>query len=66
MKHEQFAMMRFANAESMYINAQYITAYAYLREDKKTVITVLGEGKEIYFPGDQTKEIKRALDSDVT
>ena len=63
MKHDQFAMMRFENCEPMYINAQYITAYAYIREKNKTVVTVLGEGKEIYFPGDQTKEIKRAIDS---
>lgn len=63
MKHEQFAMMRFANGEPMYVNAQYITAYAYLREEKKTVITVLGEGKEVYFPGDQRDEIKKAIDS---
>ena len=66
MQNEQFAMMRFENGEPMYVNAQYITAYAYLREDKKTVIAVLGEGKEIYFPGNQTKEIKRAIDSYVT
>ena len=66
MKNEQFAMMRFANAEPMYINTQYITAYAYIREEKKTVIAVLGKGKEIYFPGDQTKEIKRAIDSNVS
>ena len=61
MNHDQFAIMRFANGEPMYINALYITSYAYLREEKKTVVTVLGEGKEVYFPGDQTKEIHSAI-----
>lgn len=61
MNHNQFAMMRFENGEPMYINALYITSYAYLREEKKTVVSFLGESKEVYFPGDQTKEIRFAI-----
>lgn len=58
MKHEQFAKMVFENGESMFINTEYITAYGYMKEQDKTVVAVLGEGKEIYFPGDQTHEIR--------
>ena len=49
--------MVFENGENMFLNTEYITAYGYLKEQDKTVVSVLGEGKEIYFPGNQTQEI---------
>lgn len=56
--HAQFASMKFKNGETMFINTEYITAYGYIKEQDKTFVTVLGEGKEVYFPGDQTEEIR--------
>ena len=53
----QFARMVFENGENMFLNTEYITAYGYLKEQDKTVVSVLSEGKEIYFPGDQTQKI---------
>ena len=61
MNHDQYAMLRFENSEPMYIKALYITSYAYIREQNKTVVTILGERKELYFPGNQIKEIHSAI-----
>lgn len=58
MKSLQFAEMKFENGESMYLNTEYITAYGYLKSEDKTVVSILCERKEIYFPGDQTEEIR--------
>ena len=63
MKHDQFAAMKFDNGEIMYINAQYITSYAYAKENDETLIAVLAEGKELHFPGDQTHEIYVSINS---
>ena len=60
MRHEQFAKMDFENDESMYLNAVYITAYAYSKEKDKTVVALIGEGQPLYFPGDQTQKIREA------
>ena len=56
-RHGQFASIKFANGETMFINTKYITAYAYVKERDETVVSVLCENQEIYFPGDQTEEI---------
>ena len=61
MKHDQFAEMKFTNGASMFLNTEYITAYGYIREQDKTAVSVLGEGREIYFPGDQTAEIRNSI-----
>jgi len=61
MNHAQFAKMTFENGEVMLVNTQYITAFGYIKGQDKTVIAILGEGKEVYFPGNQTHEIKSAL-----
>ena len=58
----QFAKMVFENGEVMFLNTEYITAYGYIKEEDKTVVSVLGEGKEVYFPGDQTQEISNSFD----
>ncbi len=63
MKHYQFAEMKFQNGESMFINAEYITGYAYIREKDETAVAILGDRDPIFFPGDQTKEIIDAFDS---
>lgn len=57
MKHDKFARMKYKNGESLFVNTEYITAYGFIKEQNQTVITVLGEGKEIYFPGDQTNKL---------
>lgn len=57
MKHDKFARMKYKNGESLFVNTEYITAYGFIKEQDQTVITVLGEGKEIYFPGDQTNKL---------
>ena len=62
MSHAQFAEMKFENGETMMINTQYITSYAYIKSEDKTVVSVLCEAKEVYFPGDQTQEIKVSFD----
>lgn len=62
MSHAQFAEMKFDNGETMMINTQYITAYGYIKSEDKTVVSFLCEGKECYFPGDQTHEIKVSFD----
>lgn len=61
MTHAQFAEMTFENGEKMLINTQYITAYGYIKKQDKTVVAILGEGKEVYFPGDQTHEIRSSF-----
>ena len=53
--------MDFENGESMYMNAKYITAYAYSKEKDKTVVAMIGEGQPLYFPGDQTEKISMAF-----
>lgn len=61
MKHNQYAEMKFKNGASMYVNTDYITAYAYLYEKDETIVSILGEKDPSYFPGDQTKEIQNAI-----
>lgn len=61
MKHNQYAEIKFENGASMYVNTEYITAYAYLYEKDETVVLTLGEQTPVYFPGDQTKEIEKAI-----
>ena len=61
MKHNQYAEIKFKNGASMYVNTDYITAYAYLKENDETVISTLGDKNPVYFPGDQTKEIENAI-----
>ena len=60
-KHGQFAEMKFTNGAIMFLNTEYITAYGYIREQDKTCVSILGELKEIYFPGDQTVEIRNSI-----
>lgn len=57
MKHDKFVKMKFENGGSLFVNTEYITSFGYLEEHDQTVVTVLGEGKEIYFQGDQTNEL---------
>lgn len=57
----QFAEMTFKNGNSMFLNTEYITSYAYLKDRDETAVSVLSEAKEIYFPGDQTAEIRSAF-----
>lgn len=59
--HEQFAEMTFNNGNSMFLNTEYITAYGYLKDRDETVVSVLSEAEEIYFPGDQTAKIRIAF-----
>lgn len=54
----QFAKMTFNNGNILFLNTEYITAYGYLKDRDETVVSVLSEAKEIYFPGDQTDEIR--------
>lgn len=61
MTNAQFAEMKFTNGERMFLNTEYITAYGYIREQDKTCVSILGETKEIYFPGDQTTEIRNSI-----
>ena len=61
MRHEQFAKMSFTNGESMFVNTMFVTGYGYLKDRNETVVSVLGEGREIYFPGDQTSKIQDAF-----
>ena len=61
MKSGNFAEMKFENGAIMNLNTRYITAYGYIKEEDKTVVSVLGENKEIYFPGDQTHEIRVSI-----
>ena len=57
MREEQFASLKFKNGDVLHINKQYITSYAYLPKECKTVVTILGEPKEIFFPGNQIDKI---------
>lgn len=57
----QFAEMTFKNGNSMFLNTEYITSYGYLKDRDETAVSVLSEAKEIYFPGDQTAEIRSAF-----
>ena len=59
--HEQFAEMTFNNGNRLFLNTEYITAYGYLKDRDETVVSVLSEAKEIYFPGDQTVKIRNAF-----
>lgn len=61
MKYDQLAEMKCKNGNSMFLNAAYITGYAYIREKNETFVAMLGEPKPIYFPGDQTEEIRTAF-----
>ena len=56
--HAQFAEMKFSNGNSLFLNTEYITAYGYLKDQDETVVSVLSEAKAVYFPGDQTEEIR--------
>ncbi len=60
-KHAQFAKMTFNNGNSLFLNTEYITSYGYLKDRDETVVSVLSEAKEIYFPGDQTEEIRNSF-----
>ena len=60
-RHAQFAEMIFNNGNSMFLNTEYITSYGYLKDQDKTVVSALSEAKEIYFPGDQTEEIRNSF-----
>ena len=64
MKHSHFAEMKYANRSIVNVNTNYITVFRYIKEQNKTVIYILGEEKEIYFPGDQTREILAAINGD--
>ena len=57
----QFAEMTFNNGNKLFLNTEYITAYGYLKDRNETVVSVISEAKEIYFPGDQTAEIRSAF-----
>lgn len=57
----QFAEMTFKNGNSMFLNTEYITSYGYSKDRDETVVSVLSEAKAIYFPGDQTAEIRSAF-----
>lgn len=57
----QFAEMTFKNGNSMFLNTEYITSYGYLKDRDETAVSVLSEAKEIYFPGNQTAEIRSAF-----
>jgi hypothetical protein len=59
--HVRFAEMTFSNGNSLFLNTEYITAYGYLKDRDETVVSVLSEAKEVYFPGDQTAEIRSAV-----
>jgi hypothetical protein len=59
--HVRFAEMTFGNGNSLFLNTEYITSYGYLKDQDKTVVSVLSEAEEIYFPGDQTAEIRSAF-----
>ncbi len=61
MKHNQYAKIKVKNDVSMYVNTDYITVYGYLKDDDKTVVSILGEQNSVYFPGDQTGEIENAI-----
>lgn len=61
MKPNQYAEIKFKNGASMYVNTDYITSYAYLKDSDETVISTLCEQSPIYFPGNQTKEIENAI-----
>ena len=58
----KFAEMKLDNGNSMFLNTGYITSYGYLKDQDKTVVSVISEQKEIYFPGDQTEEIRNSFD----
>lgn len=62
MKHAQFAQMKHENGNVMFLNIEYITAYGYAKEQDETVVAMLYEGEPLYFPGDQTREIRNSLD----
>lgn len=59
--HAQFAEMTYDNGNSLFLNTEYITSYGYLKDQDETVVTVLSEAKEIYFPGDQTEKIRNSF-----
>lgn len=59
--HAQFAEMKFNNGNSLFLNTEYITSYGYLKDRDETVVSVLSEANAIYFPGDQTEEIRMAF-----
>lgn len=63
MKHDQFAALELENGAILRVNTQYITAYGYSKEQDKTVVALLGERQEVYFPGDQTHEIYVSFNS---
>ena len=59
--HTRFAEMIFNNGNILFLNTEYITSYGYLKDRDETAVSVLSEAKEIYFPGNQTAEIRNAL-----
>ena len=59
--HAQFAEMTFDDGDSIFLNTEYITSYGYSKDQDKTVVSVLSVPSEIYFPGDQTEEIRMAF-----
>ena len=60
-KHDQFAMMDCDDGGHMYINTEYIKAYGYIKDRNATFVSVLGELEKIYFPGNQTQEIRLSI-----
>lgn len=61
MKHYQYAQMKVKNGGTVYVNTQYVTAYGYAEARDETIVAVLGEKDPIYFPGDQTEEIRKSI-----
>lgn len=57
MREEQFVSIKLKNGNVFHINKRYITSCAYLENEDKTVVTILGEPKEIFFPGNQIDKI---------
>ena len=58
MKHNQFAEMYLDSGNKLFLNTEYITAYAYLKHQDQTIVSSLGVAKEMHFPGDQTEKIR--------
>ena len=58
-----FVPFKFKNGGVMNINVNYITAFAYVESRDETTVAILGESKEIYFPGNQLPSVFRTLAS---
>lgn len=62
--HVQFAKMTCSDGNSIFLNTKYITSYGYLKNRDKTFVSVLSESEEMLFPGNQTAEIRMAINCD--